>query len=143
MDRVESGRGSNLSKPLNRLADALSRRGIVVLISDLLDEPEQVVTGLRHLRFRGSDVIVFHLLDHAELTFPFDRATRFQDLETDDEVMAVPSTVREFYLKEMQDLIAFYERELRLAGMDYCLVDTSKPLDLALLSYLGKRSRLY
>ena len=143
LDRVESGRGSNLSKPLNRLADALSRRGMVVLISDLLDEPEQVVTGLRHLRFRGSDVIVFHLLDPAELTFPFDRATRFQDLETDDEVLAVPSTVREFYLKEMQDLIAYYERELRLAGMDYCLVDTSKPLDLALLSYLGKRSRLY
>ena len=109
----------------------------------MLDEPEQVVTGLRHLRFRGSDVIVFHLLDPAELTFPFDRATRFQDLETDDEVLAVPSTVREFYLKEMQDLIACYERELRLAGMDYCLVDTSKPLDLALLSYLGKRSRLY
>ena len=143
LDRVESGRGSNLSKPLNRLADALSRRGMVVLISDLLDEPEQVVKGLRHLRFRGSDVIVFHLLDHAELTFPFDRATRFQDLETDDEVMVVPSTVRDYYLKEIQDLIALYESELRLAGIDYCLVDTSKPLDFALLSYLGKRSRLY
>ena len=148
LDRVESGRGSNLSKPLNRLADALSRRGMVVLISDLLEPTPDVAWWCRHrvsrhLRFRGSDVIVFHLLDPAELTFPFDRATRFQDLETDDEVMAVPSTVREFYLKEMQDLIAYYERELRLAGMDYCLVDTSKPLDLALLSYLGKRSRLY
>ena len=67
----------------------------------------------------------------------------FKDLETDDEVMAVPSMVRDYYLKEMQDLIALYERELRLAGIDYCLVDTSKPLDFALLSYLGKRSRLY
>ena len=143
LDRVESGGGSNLLRPLNRLADVLSRRGMVVLISDLLDEPEQIVKGLRHLRFRGSDVIVFHLLDHAELTFPFDRETRFKDLETDDEVMAVPSMVRDYYLKEMQDLIALYERELRLAGIDYCLVDTSKPLDFALLSYLGKRSRLY
>ena len=143
LDRLEPGRGSNVAKPLTQLADALSRRGMVVLISDLLDDPEEVVKGLRHLRFRGTDVIVFQVLDHAELTFPFDRATRFQDLETADEVMAVPATVREHYLKEMSDLTAFYERELRLAGIDYCQVDTSRPLDFALLSYLSTRSRLY
>jgi uncharacterized protein (DUF58 family) len=142
LDRLEAGRGSDLSKPLHRLAEALSRRGMVVLISDLLDEPDDVVTGLRHLRFRGSDVIVFHLLDHAELTFPFERATRFQDLETEDEVMAVPATVRDHYLKEIGDLIARYERELRLGGIDYFLVDTQKPLDFALLAYLGRRARL-
>ena len=143
LDRLEPGQRSDLAKPLNRLADALSRRGMVVLISDLLDEPKRVINGLRHLRFRGTDVIVFHLLDHAELTFPFDRPTRFQDLETDDEVMAVPSMVREHYLMEIETLIARYERELRLAAIDYCLVDTSKPLDFALLSYLGKRGQLY
>ena len=143
LDRLELGRGSNLSKPLNRLAEALSRRGMVVLISDLLDDPEQVIEGLRHLRFRGTDVVVFQLLDHAELTFPFEGAARFQDLETDDEVMAVPSAVREYYLGQIQDLVKLYERELRLAGIDYCLVDTSKPLDFALLSYLSARSRLY
>ena len=143
LDGLQSGRGTNLSQPLNRLADALSRRGMVVLISDLFDEPEQVIEGLRHLRFRGTDVVVFHVLDHAELTFPFERATRFRDLETDDEVMAVPSVIRKHYLKEMQDLIALYQRELRLAGIDYCLVDTSKPLDFALLSYLSARAQLY
>ena len=143
LDRLQVGRSSNLSKPLSRLADALSRRSMVVLISDLLDEPEQIIKGLHHLRFRGTDVIVFHVLDHAELTFPFDRATRFRDLETDDEVMVVPSLVRESYLKEVSDLIALYERELRLAGIDYRLLDTSKPLDFALLSYLGTRSRLH
>jgi uncharacterized protein (DUF58 family) len=143
LERLQVGRSSNLSKPLSRLADALSRRSMVVLISDLLDEPEQIIKGLHHLRFRGADVIVFHVLDHAELTFPFDRATRFRDLETDDEVMVVPSLVRESYLKEVSDLIALYERELRLAGIDYRLLDTSKPLDFALLSYLGTRSRLH
>lgn len=143
LDGLETGRGSNLAKPLGRLADALSRRGMVVLISDLLDEPQRVIEGLRHLRFRGTDVVVFHLLDHAELTFPFEGAARFQDLETGEEVRAVPSVVREYYLRQIQDLINLYTRELRLAGIDYRLVDTAKPLDLALLAYLSARSQLY
>ena len=143
LDRLDPGRGSNIAKPVTQLADALSRRGMVVLISDLLDDPDAIVKGLRHLRFRGTDVIVFQVLDHAELTFPFDRAMRFRDLETDEEVLAVPATVREHYLKEISALTAFYERELRLAGIDYCLADTSTPLDFALRSYLSTRSRLY
>ncbi len=143
LDGLEAGRGSNLAKPLGRLADRLSRRGMVVLISDLLDEPERVIEGLRHLRFRGTDVVVFHVLDHAELMFPFEAAARFQDLETGEEVRAVPSAVREYYLKQIQDLIDVYKRELRLVGIDYRLVDTAKPLDLALLAYLSARSQLY
>ena len=143
LDRLEAGRGSNLAKPLGRLADALSRRGMVVLISDLLDEPQRVIEGLRHLRFRGTDVVVFHLLDHAELTFPFEGAARFQDLETGEEVRAVPSVVREYYLNQIQDLIDLYTRELRPAGIDYRLIDTAKPLDVALLAYLSARSQLY
>ncbi len=141
LDTLASGRGSDVSKPLNRLAEALARRGLVVLISDLLDEPDRVVRGLRHLRFRGADVVVFQLLDRAELTFPFERPARFRDLETDAEVAAVPPLVREHYLQELRTLLALYRRELRLAGIDYCLVDTSQPLDRALLAYLSARSR--
>lgn len=143
LDQLKLGHRSDVSKPLSRIADALTRRGMVVLISDLLDEPEAIVRGLQHLRFRGTDVIVFHLLDHAELSFPFERATRFHDLETGDEIMAVASQVREYYLKQIHDLTALYQRELRLAGIDYCLVDTSKPLDRALGSYLAARSKLF
>lgn len=143
LDELVPGGRSDVSKPLTSLADTLSRRGMVVLISDLFDDPKKIIKGLRHLRFSGTDVIVFHVLDHAELTFPFRRAVRFRDLETNDEVIAMPLKVREYYLKEINDLIAMYKRELRLAGIDYCLVDTSTPLDLALLSYLGRRSRLH
>lgn len=143
LDRLEPGRGSDLSRPLNKLAEALARRGMVVVISDLLDDPGRIVQGLRHLRFRGADVVVFHVLDHAELTFPFDGATRFHDIESDDEVRAVPALVRVHYLKEIGALLETYRRELRLAGIDYCLVDTSKPLDIALLSYLSARAKLY
>ena len=141
LDHLAVGTRSNVSKPLHQLADALVKRGVVVLLSDLLDEPSQIVEGLKHLRFRGADVVVFHLLDHDELTFPFERVTRFRDIETSDEVMAAPAQVREHYLREIGSLVSGYERELRLVGVDYHLVDTSRPLDFALLSYLSTRSR--
>lgn len=143
LDRLQPGRRSDVATPLNRLAAALGRRGMVVVISDLLDDPDSVVRGLRHLRFRGADVIVFHVLDPAELTFPFERATRFFDLETNAEVTGVASLLRTPYLETMQELMAVYQRELRLASIDYCLVDTSKPLDVALRSYLATRAKLH
>jgi hypothetical protein len=117
------------------------KRGMVILISDLLDEPARVIDGLKHFRFRGSDVLVFHVLDRAELTFPFDESVRFRDFESGDEIMANPRVVREEYLARMQALIDTYRRELRLAGIDYTLLDTSEPLDHALLSYLAVRGR--
>lgn len=141
LDRLRLGRETHMSKPLNQLCDALTKRGMVVLISDLLDDPESVVRGLRHFQFRGSDVVVFHVLDPDEINFPFDRATRFEDLETSEEVMAVPDVVRAHYLKEMDALIERYRRELGAAGIDYALLPTSQPLEMALLSYLSTRAK--
>ena len=141
LDQVSLGRRSNVAKPLHQLADALTKRGIVVLLSDFLDEPDRIIQGLKHLRFRGADVVVFHLLDDDELSFPFERLTRFRDLETTDEVMAAPLEVRNHYLREIGSLVSRYKRELRLVGIDYQLVKTSKPLDFALMRYLSTRSR--
>jgi uncharacterized protein (DUF58 family) len=141
LDRLALGRQSDVSRPLHQLADSILKRSMAVLISDLLDEPETVIRGLKHLRFRGTDVIVFHVLDRDELTFPFDRATKFRDLESEAEVLAVPAAVRDEYLKAVQDLCAEYERELRLAGIDYVRLDTSEPLDFALAAYLSSRAR--
>jgi len=141
LDRLHLGRETHMSKPLHQLCDALTRRGMVVLISDLLDDPELVVRGLKHFQFRGSDVIVFHVLDPDEIDFPFERATRFEDLETSEEIMAVPSIVRAHYLKAIGALIDHYKLELGAAGIDYTLVPTSQPLEMALLSYLSTRAR--
>ena len=141
LDRIALGRRTDVSKPLHRLADGIGRHGLVVFISDLLDEPERVVEGLRHFRFRGSEVIVFHLLDPAELTFPFERAARFRDMELGDEVMAVPSVVRREYLDALQTAIDRYKRELGSEGIDYRMLDTSTPLEFALVSYLSTRGR--
>ena len=141
LDRLALGKETNVSKPLHQLCDALTKRGMVVLISDLLDDPAAVIRGLKHFQFRGCDVIVFHVLDRDELEFPFERATRFEDLETTDEVMAVPGLVRAHYLEAIGGLIDRYRRELGAAGIDYTLLPTSQPLEMALLSYLSTRSK--
>jgi uncharacterized protein (DUF58 family) len=141
LERLQPGARSDVAKPLRQLADTLQKRGLVVLISDLLDEPAAVVTGLRYLRARGMEVVVFHVLDNAELTFPFQQTTTFRDLESAEEVLAVPNAVRAHYLEQINGLTAQYHRDLRAAGVDYQLVSTSLPLDAALLRYLHARGR--
>ncbi len=141
LQRLQLGQETNVSKPLHQLADSLTKRGMVILISDLLDDPDAVIRGLKHFQFRGTDVIVFHVLDPDEITFPFERATKFEDLETREEVMAVPGVVRGHYLKTIGALMDRYKRELGAAGIDYTLLTTADPLELALLAYLSTRSR--
>ena len=141
LERLEPGQRSNVGRPLHQLAEALLKRSLVVVISDLLDDPEPVIKGLRHLKFRGTDVVVFQVLDPTELTFPFKGSSKFKDVETDDEVIADPARARTDYLRELAGLTLRYDRELRGAGIDYVQLDTSQPLDFALLTYLSARSR--
>ena len=141
LERLQPGRRSDVGRPLQLLAEALVRRGMVVLVSDLLDDPEPIITGLKHLRFRGSDVVVFQIRHPDELTFPFQGSARFTDLESADTVVADPAGVRDEYLEEVARLHARYEQELRGIGVDYVPLDTSKPLDFALMAYLAARSR--
>jgi uncharacterized protein (DUF58 family) len=141
LDRIAPGAKSDVGRPLHQLAEALGKRSLAVLVSDLLDDPDTVVRGLKHLRFRGTDVIVFQVLDPHEIEFPFRGAARFTDLESNDQVTADPERVRDSYLAAMAALRARYEKELRGAGIDFLTLDTSKPLDFALLAYLDTRGR--
>src|SRR4029079_19792475 len=138
-EKVAPGARSNVGRPLHQLADALSKRSLAVLISDLLDDPDEVVRGLKHLRFRGTDVIVFQVLDPHEIHFPFRGAARFTDVESDDAVTADPDLCRASYVEAMAALRARYEKELGGAGIDFLSLDSSKPLDFALLAYLDTR----
>jgi uncharacterized protein (DUF58 family) len=113
----------------------------VILISDLLDDPDPVIKGLRHLKFRGTEVVVFQLLDPNELTFPFKGAARFTDVESDEHVIADPARARADYLRKLGELTQRYDRELRGTGIDYVQLDTSQPLDFALTTYLSARGR--
>ena len=141
LERLEPGHRSDVGRPLHQLAEALTKRSMVVLISDMLDDPAPVIKGLKHLKFRGTDVVVFQVLDPHELTFPFRGPSRFRDVETHEEVTADASSIRLAYLRELAGLTLRYDRELRGAGIDYVQLDTSQPLDFALLAYLSARSR--
>jgi uncharacterized protein (DUF58 family) len=141
LDRLPEGRESDVAKPLERLAAALIRRGIIVLISDLLDDPARVIKGLELLRARGSDVVVFQVLDRAEVTFPFEESTQFQDLETGREVLTRPAEVRDAYLASLGDIFARYTEAFGAAGIEYVRLDTHDPLDAALSAWLAARAR--
>ncbi len=141
LERLQPGRRSGAARPLRQLAEALVKRSLVVVISDLLEDSEPVIKGLRHLRARGSEVIVFQLLDPHELTFPFQGPSRFRDVESEEELLADGAAVRTSYLRQLAGLTLEYDRGLRGAGIDYVQIDTSQPLDFALFTYLAARQR--
>ncbi len=143
IERTEPGARSNFARPLVSIAERTRKRGIVVLISDLYDDAQSIMEGLRHLAYRGNDVIVFQVLDPAELRFDFEASAQFVDLETRAEMHVIPEFVRQEYRKILKEQIAFFERECQRDRMDYALIDTSEPLDRALFTYLLRREQLY
>jgi uncharacterized protein (DUF58 family) len=143
LDRVATGGSPGaLGAPLLRLTERLVRRGIVVVISDLYEEPDKVANAIRPLRYRGHDVIVFHVLDPAEIEFPFGEAASFEDLETGDRMPIVPASVREQYQALVRQHTEALGRLFTDSRIDYTLFNTSVPLDHALFHYLSARERL-
>ena len=131
---------TNVGKILEDIAGQVKRRGLIVLVSDLLDEPEAILKGLRQFRFKGNDVIVFHLLDQAELDLPFDGNILFEDLEaTNLQVIADPRTIRTTYKQVVQEFIDDMRKQCRDNTIDYQIISTATPLDQALASYLSWR----
>ena len=113
-----------------------------VWVSDLLDDPESVLTGLKHFRHKKHEVIVFHILDPMERTFNFKQAGQFQDLETGDRLATQPWHIRQDYLRQVSAFIDTYKRQCREQRIDYVQLLTSDPFDRALLNYLIKRKKI-
>lgn len=139
-DRIPQGETSAASV-LQELAASLKRRSLVILISDLLDKPEEVTRGLKQLRSRGSDIMVFHILDKDELQFPFREPSLFQDMEEDLKLLADPIAIRSAYLEAIHSLIEGYRESCASTLIDYSLFDTSIDLDRALVRYLTWRGK--
>ena len=142
IDRARPAGQGNLSGPLLKVAEASRRRSIIALISDLYDEPEAIVRAVSVLKSMGNDVIVFQILDPAELNFPFEEAAHFEDLESGERIPVVPERQREQYRELMDGHLSELSRLLIENRMDYYLFDTSQPLDYALFRYLSRRERL-
>jgi uncharacterized protein (DUF58 family) len=127
---------------LHDVAERVRRRGLVIVISDLIDDVDKVAGGLQHFRHNGHEVIVFHVLDDAELTFPYDRLTRFKDMEGSGRMVANAKTLRTRYLARMQQFLegvkaACFERDI-----SYLMCNTAEGYDQFLAAYLEKRARM-
>jgi uncharacterized protein (DUF58 family) len=141
IDRVTAGKETEFRKPLRYLAEILRRRGLIVLISDLYDEPENILAGLKQLKAKGNDVIVFHIMDDFELTFPFEDHAQFMDLETQKKMHVIPEYLRPQYLEILKSHMEKLSSEMAANRIDYTLMNTSKPLDQGLFNYLAARAR--
>ncbi len=140
MDQVPGQEKTNLTTVFHDLAERSRRRGLVVILSDLFDDPERVVAGLKHFRHRRHDVVVFHILDPAELTFPFRRSMEFIGLEAMGNVMVDPLTIRQAYQEEINNFIEMIRRGCRVADIDYVQLTTDVNLAKPLSAYLQARA---
>jgi uncharacterized protein (DUF58 family) len=142
LDRREVGEDTNVGAILHELAERIRRRGLVILISDLIDDVGSIISGLQHFRHRHHEVIVFHTLDDAELTFPYDRLTRFKDIEGSARVVTNPNTLRQRYLTRIREFTEKLRGDCFERNISYNLACTKQPYAEFLAAYLDKRSRL-
>lgn len=140
LDHSEAGKDTKLGAVLHQVAERIPRRGLVILMSDLLDDPDQLVEALHHFDHRQHELVVFHLLAEEELTFPFKKFQRFRDLEGVEEMLRIdPQAVRAAYLERMRAFIHRIEKTCGGMKADYVAVNTKVPVQDSLLSYFGGR----
>jgi len=139
LEKANPGKETNISLTFNELAQRIVRRGLVIIISDLLDDPANVLRSLKQFRHKKHEVIVFHILDPAELAFPYDGYIQFRDLETQSQMTVEAEFLKNEYLRRMRQLINEYKKGCNEGSIDYVQMDTSEPFDHALSVYLSKR----
>ena len=142
VEPLEPGGRTDAVAPLKEAALHMQRRGLVLVISDLLVDPEETRTALQRLRHQGHEVIVFHLLDPGERELPGVRDARFVDPETGDELVASAADLREAYRRAVDEAVEGWRAALAPNGMDYVVVETDQPMALALRHYLRRRQAL-
>ena len=131
------------SEVLHTMAERISTRGLVILISDLVVNPGELIHGLKHFRHNGHEVLVFHVLDPMELSFDYSGETRFTDLETGARITTQPWHIRENYLSLMKERLSSLVHSMHEISVDYARFTTDIPFDRALTEYLSKRKRLH
>ncbi len=142
IDRSQPGGETDLATTFFQMSERIKRRGLIVVISDLLDDPLKIIKALKSFRYRKHEILVFHVLDPQEWRFSFNTAARFVDLETKEEVPLDPVALQESYRKRIKEFVKTYQRGLLESYIDYELLFTDVPFDRALLSYLAKREKM-
>ncbi|RKY56343.1 MAG: DUF58 domain-containing protein [Candidatus Neomarinimicrobiota bacterium] len=142
LEHTIPGEETDIAPFLHEMAEKIKKRGLIILISDLLDEPDKIINALKHFRHKRHEVILFHILDPQEMKFLFNRQTRFVDMETKKELVTEPWHIQRAYQRTVNRFIEYYKLQCRSNNIDYVLLTTDKSLDLALTEYLNKRTRI-
>ena len=141
LDRAKTARPGNL-KVVGDLAEHFKRRSVVALVSDFYEEPDTILEAIKPLKFLGNDLIVFHVLDPAEIDFGYEDASSFEDLETGEQIPVVPESLVKEYRQMIQAHIGALTTKFSDHRIDYTVINTAEPLDRALFSYLSSRAKL-
>lgn len=142
LEKLVPSSQTGINRSLQELGQYTKRRGLIILISDLLDEQEKVLNALKYFRFKKHEVIVFHLLDPAEMELPFTNVLWLEDMENGKRVLTHPQIIREKYKSVVKKFVETYKLSCLKSDIDYCLMDTKTPLDFALGAYLARRKML-
>ncbi len=141
--KQEPSSTTDISATLHEMAERIKRRGLIIIMSDLFDDVENILSGLKHFRYNRHEVIVFHILDPRERDFAFPREAIFKDMETGEELTTLPYQIK----KDYKNYVEAFSKEIatvcRQSNIDYFPIDTSMPFDKALYAFLAKRERLF
>jgi uncharacterized protein (DUF58 family) len=141
LEQAQTAPKTSVSGTFHDLAERIKRRSLILILSDLFDDPQQIMKGLQHFRHRKHDVIVFHVLDRHELTFPFKEMAVFEGMEEEGQLPAEPNALRSEYLRLFEEYVTALRRGCREMGMDYVQMPTDEPVSDALSRYLHLRMR--
>lgn len=140
---VKASDTTNTAACLNSVAEKIKRRGLVIIISDLFDDIESVISALKHFSYQKNEIIVFQILDPIERNFAFGRDAIFKDMESEEELTTQPYQIQKAYKLAMEEFIGKIKNECLNSKIDFNIIETSTPFDKALMSYIQKRRRLY
>lgn len=139
LENLRPGADTNIAAVLHEIAERIRRRSMVIVISDFFDNVDALLNGLQHFRHRRHEVIVFHLLDDAELEFPYDRVTLFEGIERGEEIVVDPRLMAESYRTRFRQFLERLRKGCTEKNIDYERMQLSDPFDRALTAYLGRR----
>jgi len=142
LELLEGSSKTGTAQSLHEIAERIKRRGLVIILSDLFDKPNEVTAAFKHFRHKKNEVIVMQVLDPLERSFAFGSDAVFKDMETAEELTTQPYHIQKAYQQEMRKFIESYKKECREHNIDYVLLDTATPFDVGLFEYLGKRQKM-
>ena len=142
LSNAKPSSGTMSSKALNLMAERIKRRGLVIVISDFLDDINESISALKHFRHKQNEVIAIQLLDPLEKSFNFDYNATFRDMETGEQMVSQPSQIKNDYQITINNFLKKFKKECSNSGIDYLLIDTSTPFDTALTEYISKRRKM-